>query len=1073
MDEPQAEEPSVEVEQYMPECSYCGEPMVFVDRYEEWFCESCHQYRPPEVAERIWEDLEDHGISCSRCHGRLEYVEDYGRWYCEHCNEYESARIAKMKRKGYRKKEKNLRQLTKRLQREGMAPMELFWELRVNKYISEEVYDRLVAHLRGGRPISTGADHPAQPMATGQGEASHSAAAASSTPPPAHPTGPYQPQQQHEAQYQTRSPAASPYTASAAVATEGAVGGAPDTDVDLPPPPVAEVGQDRPQSIEGVLPLLHLTRRYLKYAYGHTNRAAVAPLEAEFQDAKYQLLLHDLEGAFDIVAGVRERVEELLDEERTGAPEHAPCRAARETVLRAQGRLEALDDPTVELTKATKLLEQAKVALDEGGYELARELAKESARTAEKAVDEQNRARMAVRETWQKLSEARENGTDISVAEIVLGHARKALKNDDYDAVFKQTEKALRTASLEKEVRHQGLEEAGREYGAVIDALSLRGVDTAAAGAVLERGWRAWRAYDHTAAQRHFDEALDLAEAAKGELMEGSVPDAPASTGAEGGDEPPAGGLMAVDDDELRDVFDELWDVRRALEQMAALGLEVERAKECFFTAEAPLLDVELERVYAIADRALALLEGDEEEEEEQEEVGEDEEGPAGEAVPDEEEVITEEPAYAVADASVAEVDVGEAAALAAGDDAAVAVLDPVDDYEDKIEEDVESYIEWDEPEPEPERGPERGHEREREHENGVASEPVPALEREAVPTGSTPAGVPTSHTGSAPGSELEDALDDIAAPHATTMPVEMEERDAAGAEDDDDAALNKRYERLRAAASELADHDVDTTTMTDLLDLAESSLKLGDRKHGAEFLDKCEATKERIMRKVVPILTDQLTDANEELEAIAEDGYDITAAESLLEDAEDAFGEKRFEDAFRLVAEARAAAAAQREGGVKVTQPVATLGVGDAGAGSGEAGSLDPEWAVKIDSLGARIDESEALGVNCEDATEFLAEARAAYDANDRLHLKGYLASAHDALREAKTLWVEEHGGYSIVDIYPLMEELREMNAPLDRVEELMRRAEEALAEKKFPHAMHFATLAKRNAEQIERRLG
>ncbi len=99
-------------------CSYCGQPIRYIEKYENWYCDNCQEYRVLEshsqqhrqqepfgqqeeestgernqrqqrqIQEVQTEDQQSYSNTCPDCGCRMRYIEEYERWYCDSCQEY-------------------------------------------------------------------------------------------------------------------------------------------------------------------------------------------------------------------------------------------------------------------------------------------------------------------------------------------------------------------------------------------------------------------------------------------------------------------------------------------------------------------------------------------------------------------------------------------------------------------------------------------------------------------------------------------------------------------------------------------------------------------------------------------------------------------------------------------------------------------------------------------------------------------------------------------------------------------------------------------------------------------------
>jgi len=59
-------------------CEDCGADLMYVQKYDRWYCKSCRKYAPTDDGSHI----------CPTCGGDTKFIEKYERWYCWNCKEY-------------------------------------------------------------------------------------------------------------------------------------------------------------------------------------------------------------------------------------------------------------------------------------------------------------------------------------------------------------------------------------------------------------------------------------------------------------------------------------------------------------------------------------------------------------------------------------------------------------------------------------------------------------------------------------------------------------------------------------------------------------------------------------------------------------------------------------------------------------------------------------------------------------------------------------------------------------------------------------------------------------------------
>ena len=77
-------------------CSACGDNLVFVKKYDRWWCDKCQLYDGDGGNEpRNKKDRKN----CSHCGNSLDHVEKYDRWWCDNCQQYDPGAVPKQKTK--------------------------------------------------------------------------------------------------------------------------------------------------------------------------------------------------------------------------------------------------------------------------------------------------------------------------------------------------------------------------------------------------------------------------------------------------------------------------------------------------------------------------------------------------------------------------------------------------------------------------------------------------------------------------------------------------------------------------------------------------------------------------------------------------------------------------------------------------------------------------------------------------------------------------------------------------------------------------------------------------------------
>lgn len=85
-------------------CQTCGQPLVWVPQYNQWYCNTCKSYIQPQqqypgqqkgfldnLMDDVSKELDGLGGSnyrCQTCGNQIRFVEMYHRWYCDFCKRY-------------------------------------------------------------------------------------------------------------------------------------------------------------------------------------------------------------------------------------------------------------------------------------------------------------------------------------------------------------------------------------------------------------------------------------------------------------------------------------------------------------------------------------------------------------------------------------------------------------------------------------------------------------------------------------------------------------------------------------------------------------------------------------------------------------------------------------------------------------------------------------------------------------------------------------------------------------------------------------------------------------------------
>ncbi|MEM4265340.1 MAG: hypothetical protein QW505_06150 [Thermoplasmata archaeon] len=65
-------------------CQDCGSELVYVQKYDRWYCRKCRKYAPKEPGARAAAEIK----KCPTCNGDAKFIEMYDRWYCYRCKAY-------------------------------------------------------------------------------------------------------------------------------------------------------------------------------------------------------------------------------------------------------------------------------------------------------------------------------------------------------------------------------------------------------------------------------------------------------------------------------------------------------------------------------------------------------------------------------------------------------------------------------------------------------------------------------------------------------------------------------------------------------------------------------------------------------------------------------------------------------------------------------------------------------------------------------------------------------------------------------------------------------------------------
>mgnify|MGYP005856084305 CR=1 FL=1 len=83
-------EKELEKEEKRRSCQDCGSELIYVQKYDRWYCRKCRKYAPREGAAKGAMDAR----KCPKCGGEATFIEAYSRWYCYSCKEYLPTREA-------------------------------------------------------------------------------------------------------------------------------------------------------------------------------------------------------------------------------------------------------------------------------------------------------------------------------------------------------------------------------------------------------------------------------------------------------------------------------------------------------------------------------------------------------------------------------------------------------------------------------------------------------------------------------------------------------------------------------------------------------------------------------------------------------------------------------------------------------------------------------------------------------------------------------------------------------------------------------------------------------------------
>jgi ribosomal protein S27AE len=65
-------------------CQDCGSELIYVQKYDRWYCQKCRKYAPKEAGAKVAVEPR----KCPTCKGDAKFIEMYNRWYCYRCQKY-------------------------------------------------------------------------------------------------------------------------------------------------------------------------------------------------------------------------------------------------------------------------------------------------------------------------------------------------------------------------------------------------------------------------------------------------------------------------------------------------------------------------------------------------------------------------------------------------------------------------------------------------------------------------------------------------------------------------------------------------------------------------------------------------------------------------------------------------------------------------------------------------------------------------------------------------------------------------------------------------------------------------
>lgn len=71
-------------------CQDCGSELIYVQKYDRWYCRNCRKYAPKEGEKKTAIDAR----KCPTCGGDAKFIDVYNRWYCYSCKAYLPTRDA-------------------------------------------------------------------------------------------------------------------------------------------------------------------------------------------------------------------------------------------------------------------------------------------------------------------------------------------------------------------------------------------------------------------------------------------------------------------------------------------------------------------------------------------------------------------------------------------------------------------------------------------------------------------------------------------------------------------------------------------------------------------------------------------------------------------------------------------------------------------------------------------------------------------------------------------------------------------------------------------------------------------